>query len=90
MDFHHYFERRAEADGRMWLQVFDQNDMPDGKVQAGWTGFVSSYHELRFARLLKYLREKRTPDGQVNYSILIYRVTEQDLIEAFRPLVLSD
>jgi hypothetical protein len=36
---------------------------------------------LRFARLTAYLRQ-REPDDHVGHSILIYRLTEEDLTEA--------
>ncbi len=39
------------------------------------------YERLRFSRLASYLRS-REPDDQVGYSILIYRLTEEDLAKA--------
>jgi hypothetical protein len=40
------------------------------------------YYEMcRFARLTAYLRQ-REPDDNVNYSILVYRLTEADLARA--------
>jgi hypothetical protein len=40
-----------------------------------------AYDMLRFARLTAYLRQ-REPDDHVGYSILIYRLGEEDLAEA--------
>jgi hypothetical protein len=40
-----------------------------------------AYEMLRFARLTAYLRQ-REPDDHVGHSILIYRLTEEDLTEA--------
>jgi 4-amino-4-deoxy-L-arabinose transferase-like glycosyltransferase len=40
------------------------------------------YDELRFARLCKYL-QAREPDAHAGYSILIFRLTAQDLQAAF-------
>ena len=39
------------------------------------------YEVLRFARLASYLRS-REPDDEIGYSILVYRLTDQDLAEA--------
>lgn len=41
------------------------------------------YDQLRFARLCHYLRA-RQPDSMVGYSILIYRLTDEDLAAALR------
>jgi len=40
-----------------------------------------SFEHLRFARLCAFLR-RREPDDNVGYSILIYRLSDQDVREA--------
>ena len=42
---------------------------------------LRAFEELRFSRLCMYLRQ-REPDDHVGYSILIYRLTDEDLAEA--------
>ena len=43
---------------------------------------VNLFEQLRFARLCAYLRQ-REPEEEIGYSILIYRLTDADLNEAF-------
>jgi hypothetical protein len=43
---------------------------------------IAEYECARFTRLAAWLRQ-REPDAQVNHSILIYKVTDQDLAGAF-------
>ena len=44
-------------------------------------GLYGKYTEHRFARLTAYLRS-REPDDTINYSILVYRLTEEDIARA--------
>ena len=46
-----------------------------------WNELRESFGFLRFARLCAFLRQ-RVPDHQVGYSILIYRLTDQDIDRA--------
>ena len=46
-----------------------------------WRGVIQDYGYLRFYRLAAFLRH-REPDDQVNYSILVYRLNEDDLSRA--------
>jgi len=45
------------------------------------TGFFGRYESLRLARLCAYLRG-REPTRQVNYSILVYDLSDRDIAEA--------
>jgi hypothetical protein len=47
----------------------------------GWNQAVADFHGACFARLCSYLRQ-REPHAEINYSILIYRVTHEDLERA--------
>jgi len=46
--------------------------------EAGWKQAVFGFHEASFVRLCNLLR-RRSPDAEINNSILIYRVTRDDL-----------
>lgn len=46
-----------------------------------WKNRLKGYSQLRAARLMAYLRQ-REPDDQVGYSILIYRLSDQDIQRA--------
>jgi hypothetical protein len=48
-----------------------------------WWKTFDVFEQLRFARLVAYLH-RRPPDANVGYSILIYRVTEEDIREAIK------
>ena len=43
-----------------------------------WIKTVNDFDEYRFARLTAYLR-RRIPDDQINYSILVYRLTDAEV-----------
>ncbi|UCG31551.1 MAG: glycosyltransferase family 39 protein [Phycisphaerales bacterium] len=47
----------------------------------GFRSRFNRFARLRFARLCAYLRERR-PDDHVNYSILVHRLNEEDLVAA--------
>ena len=51
------------------------------RAQANWPQIFLQYDLLRFERLCALLRE-REPDDHVGHSILIYRVSEEDLRRA--------
>lgn len=59
-------EHELTGDARMTPEAGE-----DGKL-------ATTYDQLRFARLCQYLRN-REPDDEVGYSILIYRVSQQEL-----------
>ncbi|MBL9214676.1 MAG: glycosyltransferase family 39 protein [Opitutaceae bacterium] len=44
----------------------------------GWSAKWYQYEQLRFARLCQYLRARR-PDAMAGYSILIYRLTQEEV-----------
>jgi hypothetical protein len=46
-----------------------------------WTNAIKIYGDLRLARLCAYLRH-RTPDDEVGYSILIYRLSDEEVRQA--------
>lgn len=46
-----------------------------------WPKMFYAFEQYRFARLAAYLR-KRAPDAEVGYSILVYRVGEEELRRA--------
>ena len=48
---------------------------------AEWQSKLDGFDQLRFARLTAYLRQ-REPDDNVNFSILIYRLSDADLARA--------
>ena len=49
--------------------------------EEGLTKAITDFHFACFARLCSYLRQ-REPDAEINYSILIYRVSRKDLQRA--------
>ncbi len=48
---------------------------------AAWEDLFEEYYDFRLARLATYLRT-REPDDTVNFSVLVYRLTEADLVRA--------
>jgi hypothetical protein len=46
-----------------------------------WTRLMTVYEHLRFARLTAFLRQ-REPGDNVNYSILVYRLSDADIVHA--------
>jgi hypothetical protein len=46
-----------------------------------WTACIKTYGGLRLARLCAYLRH-RTPDDNIGYSILIYRLSDEEVQRA--------
>jgi hypothetical protein len=51
------------------------------KSEAFWNETFTTLAKLRLGRLYAFLRQ-RTPDDNVGYSILIYRLTQRDIHEA--------
>jgi hypothetical protein len=52
---------------------------PEGSVV--WEERLAKFRHLRLGRLCAALR-KRTPDGNAGFSILIYRLTDQEVVDA--------
>jgi hypothetical protein len=46
-----------------------------------WVQLFAAYEQFRLARLVAWLR-RRPPDAQVGYSILIYKISDEDLRQA--------
>lgn len=70
------------------LQIFEsaaqQNKQAELISQQGeefWQNQIETYQQMRFARLCAALR-KRRPLDQVGFSILIYRLTDQEVQQA--------
>jgi hypothetical protein len=60
---------------------FDPGDFT--RVAPEWRSRYRTFAALRWARLVAYLRSKdRRPDANAGYSILIFRLSEQELREA--------
>jgi len=75
--------QRAAHDAEEWAQ--GQSD-PKLKAQllrrqpeAAWTAHLVDLDHLRFGRLCAWLRQRRPPDAMVGYSILIWRLSSEDL-----------
>jgi hypothetical protein len=69
-------------------QLFTQSPADAAAAQeiTEWQNVIRQFEQYRFARLCAYLR-LREPDDNVGYSILIYKVSADDLQRAlFRPL----
>lgn len=58
--------------------VADNGNPVEGLSPADWRQAWDLYEQLRFARLCYYLRT-RPPDGMAGYSILIYRLTQDEI-----------
>jgi 4-amino-4-deoxy-L-arabinose transferase-like glycosyltransferase len=52
--------------------------------EVGPGNFIGEYEQLRFGRLCAFLRQ-REPDDEVGYSILIYRLTDEEVRRAESP-----
>jgi hypothetical protein len=46
-----------------------------------WWALLDRFDQFRFARLTAWLRQ-REPDGQINFSVLVYRLSADDLARA--------
>jgi hypothetical protein len=58
--------------------------MIQGRGADFWRQILEAYQMQRLGRLCAYLR-KRAPDDQVGHTILIYRLSAQDLDKALPP-----
>jgi hypothetical protein len=58
-------------------------DPTDEKIVSDW---IIPFHQLRLGRLCAHLR-RREPDHQVGHSILIYRLTDEEVQRAVSPFV---
>jgi hypothetical protein len=50
--------------------------------QSAWDREYTRFDQLRFARLCAWLRHRRPPDDNIGYSILIWRLTKEEVFEA--------
>jgi hypothetical protein len=73
---------KQEAEYRTLQQKFTTSADPNASPE------YARYDALRFARLCKYL-QRRTPDAFAGYSILIFRLTADELRMAFDGPVVS-
>jgi hypothetical protein len=69
------------------VQPFLSDDR-DAKIRAmpmrpipEWISIFEDYYDFRLARLATYLRQ-REPDDTINFSVLVYRLTEADIARA--------
>ena len=51
------------------------------RESAAWRRLADDYEQLRLARLSAYLRH-REPDDRIGYSILVFRLTDEEVQEA--------
>jgi hypothetical protein len=61
------------AEGRQQLFSFQPEEQ--------WKEMFKTYEDLRFGRLASFLRH-REPDDEIGYSILVYRLTDEDITRA--------
>ena len=80
--------QRAVSETQRWEQTAGNADARRRLVTeqgaAYWEQVLEAYRQARFSRLCAYLRQ-REPDAEVGYSILIYRLTTEDLKKALGP-----
>lgn len=78
------YQRLRSNDGQ-FRALKARPDSPDaplhGLTREEWAHAWSVYEPLRFARLCQYLRA-RQPDGTAGYSILIYRLSREEIAAA--------
>ena len=58
-----------------------RNEFIAAEGEAAWMNLFQAYEHARLARLISFLR-LREPDSEINYSILIYRLSAGDLDRA--------
>ena len=77
---HQYQElRRNDANfRRLQADPSGQPDLLRDATSAQWNIAWYNYEQLRFARLCHYLRARR-PDAMVGYSILIFRLSQEEI-----------
>ena len=78
----HEFEIKGPDERRLLIE---------NKGEGFWAQAFFLYEQARLARLVSFLRQ-REPDSEINYSILIYRLQESDLVRALEgpPVELQD
>jgi hypothetical protein len=79
-----YQQLRAKFDGLAAAKGIDPRRYLELLADNGWSDSLSEYDHLRSRRLMAYLRHRR-PDDNVNGSILIYRLGQDDIEQAFGP-----
>jgi 4-amino-4-deoxy-L-arabinose transferase-like glycosyltransferase len=52
------------------------------RPKAAWDADYARFDRLRFGRLCAWLRQRRPPDAQVGYSILIWKLSKDDIAAA--------
>ena len=72
-----YQAARGEAT-RLLETMNDPTRLADANLTRAQVEVLMRFDELRFGRLRAYLRQ-RQPDDQINYSILVYRLSDQDV-----------
>ena len=65
----------ADAEQKPPARLFGQRPL------VAWRNLLAEFDEYRLARLTAYLR-RREPDDNVNFSILVYRLTDADVSRA--------
>jgi hypothetical protein len=77
--------QQAWAEAMPLIRVFDDPVARLGiwptRTPQQWRSLIETFDELRFARLRAYLR-RRPPDDQVNYSILVYNLSDAEVRQA--------
>ncbi|HVU87136.1 MAG TPA: hypothetical protein VHD36_07435 [Pirellulales bacterium] len=71
--FNVYRTSSTTAEGRRKLT--------DYAPEQQWQAMLNTYETARFMRLASYLRQ-REPDDEIGYSILVYRLTDEEVAEA--------
>jgi hypothetical protein len=74
------YERVYQALVRRLTRPNDQPSPPSAEEQQ-LDSLVETFPDLRHARLMAFLRQ-REPDHQIGYSILIYRLSDADVLAA--------
>lgn len=82
---------KSDFDQLLELSDVDRQAAMQGPYREHWEKVVRDYEQLRYARLLHFLRSRR-PNEQINGTILLYRLNELEIaiVEAGRIEVLPD
>ena len=82
------FERMYQELGRAVGPIY--GDDPQARLArlrehlpAEWENVLTNIEAFRFARLTAFLR-KREPDGNINFSILVYHLSDADIAQALQ------
>jgi len=83
------FEERYQK-AQQQIEDMARGEIPQGETGREWTAAEqararTTYEYARYLRLLAYLRH-RTPDANVGYSILVFRLTADELDRALNGL----